>query len=129
MAQLAGNLQSRGEPVELLGRRQHVAHHLDQTLARGDIGHPLGILVRQFEKQRVLVAEVVKYRTPRQADPLLQPAHRRPVVAELGEAAAGAVKDLTAAGRQMILADLGHGPLDLHVATRRARLRRACDRH
>jgi hypothetical protein len=85
--------------------------------------------VRQLEKQRVLVAEVVEYRTTRQADRLLEAAHGSSVVAELGEATAGAVKDLTAPGRQMILADLGHGPLDLHVATRRARLRRACDRH
>jgi hypothetical protein len=47
-------------------------------------------------------------RTPRQPDRLLEAAHRGSVVAELGEAAAGAVKDLTAPCRQMILADLGH---------------------
>src|SRR6185437_14096934 len=119
VAQLSRDLQSRGEPVELLRRRQHVAHYLHQTLARRDIGHPLGVLVGQLEEQRVLVTEVMEDSTPRQADRLFEAAYRRSVITEFGKAATGAVKYLTAPGRQMILADLrqGCGSLRLeHVA-------------
>ena len=47
-------------------------------------------------------------RTASLRDRLLQAAHRRFVVAVLGETATGAVEDLAAAGRQMVLADSGH---------------------
>ena len=80
----------------------------DAELACRQLGHPLGVLPGQLEEQSVLVAEVVEDRTARQADGLFQPAHGRLVVAVLGEAAACAVEDLAAAGRQMILADPWH---------------------
>src|SRR5271155_5715196 len=51
---------------------------------------------------------MVEDRSPRQADGLFQPAPRRLLVAIFGKAATGAVEDLTATGRQMVLADLGH---------------------
>src|ERR1700761_6458948 len=51
---------------------------------------------------------MVEDRSPRQAEGLFQPAYRRLLVAIFGKAATGAVEDLTATGRQMVLADLGH---------------------
>ena len=117
VAQLARDLQPGRQPVELLGRGQHVAHHLDQTLARRDVGHPLGILAGQFEEQRVLVAEVVEDRTARQPDGLLEPPHGGLVVAVFGEAPPGAVENLAAARRQMVVRHPGHCALRLeHVA-------------
>ena len=108
VAQLAGDLQPRRQPVELLGRGQHVPHHLDQSLAGRHVGHPLGVLARQLEEQGVLVAEVVEDGAARQPDRLLEPPHGRLVVAVLREASPGAVEDLTAARRQMVVGDPGH---------------------
>lgn len=108
VAQLARDLQTRCQPVELVGRGEHVAHHLDQALAGGDLRHPLGVLPGQLEEQGVLVAEMVEDRTARQADGLFQPSHGRTLIPVLGEAAPCAVEDLTAPGRQMILADPWH---------------------
>src|SRR6185312_172926 len=61
--------------------------------------------------QRVLVPEVVEDRASRHSDRLLQTPNRRLVVAVFGEATASTVEDLTAASRQMVLADLRHGML------------------
>src|SRR6516164_4862323 len=108
VAELSRDLQPGGQPVELVGRGEHVTHHLNEALAGRHVGHPLGVLACQREKQRVLVPEVVEDRTARQPNLLLQPAHRGLVVAVFGEAAASAVEDLTAASRQMVLADSWH---------------------
>ena len=107
VAQLARDLQPGGQPVELIGCGEHVAHHLDQALARRDVGHPLGVLVGQLEEQRVLVPEVVEDRAARQPDGLFEPPHGRLVVAVLGEAPPGAVEDLAATRRQMVVGDPG----------------------
>ena len=61
--------------------------------------HPLGVLMRQREKQGVLIPEVVEDRTARHADRLLQTTDRRFVVAVFGKTPASAVEDLTAASR------------------------------
>ncbi len=62
VAQFACDLQPGSQPIELVGCRQHVAHHLDEARTGGDVGHPLGVLVGQREEERVLVAEVVEDR-------------------------------------------------------------------
>ncbi len=52
VAQLACDLQPGGQPVELVGRGKHVAHHTDEAFAGCYSRHSLGILARQREKAR-----------------------------------------------------------------------------
>ena len=96
VAQLARDLQSGGEPVELIRRGKQITHHLDQAFPGRDFRHPFGILAGQLEEERVLVAEVVEDGAARQPDGLFEPPHGRPLVPVFREAPSGAVEDLTA---------------------------------
>src|SRR5699024_7308661 len=107
-ADAAGDLQPGPEPGELLRVREDLPHHLDEPLLGDCPGHRGRVLVRQGQKQRVLVVEVMEDRTTAQAGGLLEATHGGALEAVLGKAVTRPGEDLVAPGVHVVLADPGH---------------------
>ena len=107
VAHPAFGLDQDGQPLRAL--RSKGAERRVEAAIKEDVAEARVHLHRELDEQVVLVLEVVEDRAAREAGRLLEPDHRRAVVAVLGECAACAVEDLGAAGLEMLLGHLGHG--------------------
>ena len=100
------HLEVDGHPVRALGRQ--VPEGRVQPLLDQERRQFVLVTRRELEEERPLVREVVEDRAAREADLLLQPRDRRPLVAVARKRAAGPVENLLPAGLEMLFGDLRH---------------------
>src|SRR5581483_3715191 len=106
-AQHARQLEVDAEPVRAV--EDHLLDHGAETLADPELARARVVLLGEREEDRPLVREVAEDRPAREADLLLEPHDRRPLVAVPGERAPRPLEDLAPPLLLVLVADLRHG--------------------